>query len=79
MHDKILPLHVAQVSHRIEERLPLGGPGRVRPDRQEPNRIHLPLGRDGTRQDKENRSRARQERAAVYHLILLPALDGAAG
>ena len=39
---KVLPLQVAQLTHRIEKGLPLDGAGRIGPNRQESNRVHLP-------------------------------------
>ena len=42
--DKVLSLHVAQLMHRIEKRLPLDGPGGVGPNRHEPDRVHFPAG-----------------------------------
>jgi len=66
---KVLPLHIAQLTHRIEKRLPLDGSGGVGPNRHEPNRVHLSRGLrlGGERRGKEHSTSASKERAPVYH------------
>jgi len=65
---KVLPLHVAQLMHRIEKRLPLDGPGGVGPNRHEPDRVHFPrlLRLDGERRGEETATDGREERSTIH-------------
>ncbi len=68
---KVLPLHVAQLMHRIEKRLPLDGPGGVGPNRHEPDRVHFPrlLRLDGERRGEETATDGRNARRFMGYAL----------
>src|SRR5678815_1821251 len=79
---KVLPLHVAQLTHRIEKGLPLDGPGRIGANRQESNRVHFPrrlcLGGRRRRQPKKQASKDDASSHEPSRSARIPDLGGAA-
>src|SRR5258705_8993281 len=65
--DEVLALDVPEFAHRIAERLPVGGPGRIRPERQQRNRrdLRARLRPRGDGRGKETAGQRADERAPI--------------